>query len=107
MWDGHSCPSPLTLLFDFDRENSLPDLFLVLQRQIKVKKRRTRESVPHKPVPHKAAQRRRASTFPFLAIRATLARLMNRPCSTTPGMSLSWRARAGGSGIWPKEQSRM
>jgi len=56
---------------------------------------------------HSRGHRRRASTLPFFAIRATLARWMNRPCSTMPGMSLSWRARDGGSGIWPKEQSRM
>jgi hypothetical protein len=58
-------------------------------------------------LPRFRGQRRRASTLPFFAIRATLAMRMNRPCSTIPGMSLSWRARDGGSGICPKEQSRM
>ena len=42
-----------------------------------------------------------------LAISTTLAMLMNTPCSTTPGISLSTGESAGASGIWPKLQSKM
>ena len=51
--------------------------------------------------------RRNSSTSPALAIRTTAAIPMNKPCSTTPGISLSARPSATGSGIWPKWQSRM
>jgi TPR repeat protein len=51
--------------------------------------------------------RRTSSTSPSLPTSAKLASPINSPCSTTPGMSRSVRARAGGSEIFPKLQSRM
>jgi hypothetical protein len=51
--------------------------------------------------------RRTVTTSPSFPISAISAMPMNRPCSTTPGMHRSFSARAGGSGISPKVQSRM
>ncbi len=48
-----------------------------------------------------------SSTAVSLPTSAKLANPINRPCSTTPGMSLSMRASAGGSSIFPKLQSRI
>ena len=55
----------------------------------------------------KSQGRRISTTDSPLPISTTLARLMKSPCSTTPGVSLSARASAGGSGICPKLQSRI
>jgi hypothetical protein len=52
------------------------------------------------------AYRRNSSTSFPVAISTPLAMLMNRPCSTTPGISLRWRASVSGSAILPKWQSR-
>src|SRR6267154_2568545 len=42
-----------------------------------------------------------------LATSTVLAMPINNPCSTTPGMSLSCRAKPSASGICPKWQSRI
>src|SRR5580658_3389538 len=47
MWDGHSCPSPLTLVLILIRPSMLR-LFLVSNSD-QTQKRRTGVSVPHKP----------------------------------------------------------
>jgi hypothetical protein len=56
---------------------------------------------------HHFRLRRSSATFSPFAHNTTVARSMNNPCSTTPGMSLNLRARPGGSGIRPKLQSRI
>src|SRR5260370_2168398 len=50
--------------------------------------------------------RRNSVTSCPLAISTTLAMLMNRPCSTTPGISLSLRASADGARVWAKLQTQ-
>jgi Pyridine nucleotide-disulphide oxidoreductase, dimerisation domain len=52
------------------------------------------------------ARRSSRTSVPF-AMTTTLAMPRNNPCSTMPGVSLSRRARAGGSGMQPNRQSRM
>ncbi len=58
-------------------------------------------------LPPEAHSQSICSTESRVPTYAIFASPMNRPCATTPGMSLSARANAAGSSIFPKLQSRI